>query len=71
MANFVDFIAGMAKDKALAQEVVNKIKTASAADLNTRFKGKGFDVSVTECQKLVSSQTQLWEIGDSALRNNY
>ena len=68
---FVDFIADTAKDKGMAQDAVGIIKNKSNQDLSDWFKQKGYDVSKDDCQKLLDSKDELWEVGDAAVKNNY
>ena len=68
---FVDFIADTAKDKGMAQDAVGIIKNKSNQDLSDWFKQKGYDVSKDDCQILLDSKDELWEIGDVAVKSNY
>jgi hypothetical protein len=56
MANFIDFVVGVSKNKALGNDFNKMLQKSSPKELSGWFKDKGFAISEEECKKLIDNK---------------
>ena len=59
MKTITDFTIDAAKDPSLATESRTKLATGDSGTLAKWFHDKGYDVSVGECEKMISNKEAL------------
>jgi len=74
MANFIDYMIESSKveENELGYELQEKIKSAAdARDLQDFFKNKGYDVPLSDCEKLIQNKDKLSDIKGTVNRDAY
>jgi hypothetical protein len=56
MANFIDFVVGVSKNKSLGNDFNKMLQKSSPKELADWFKTSGYSVSEDECKKLIENK---------------
>lgn len=70
MADFLDYIGkGTKKEGEAFLEAMKKIK--SGPELSRWFKGKGYDISPADCERIIQNKTRIKNLVMKAMAGSY
>lgn len=69
--DFIDFIADASQKHELGKEFLTTLKDASVEQLRDWLKSKGYDVSESDCKKLIDNRANIIDVKNISTKADY